>query len=109
MNGEPEMVNGILNLQRKLEQLETLVDTLLEEKKGLLADLGESDKATQSDSKSSGQNDNTARNLEESRRKLAESEAANQRLTRERNLVKDRLTSVRNRLDQIEGKLLENR
>ena len=103
------MANGIMNLQRKLERLETLVDTLIEEKKGLLADLGELDTPTDPDSKDSGQNDNLVRNLEEMRRKLAESEATNQRLTRERNLVKERLTSVRNRLDQIEGKLLENR
>ena len=103
------MVNGILNLQKKLEQLETLVDTLIEEKKGLLTDLEQMDKESGSESKASGQNDVLVKNLEEARRRLAESEATNQRLLREKNLVRDRLTSVRNRLDQIEGKLLENR
>ena len=103
------MVNGILNLQKKLERLETLVDTLIEEKKGLTADLEQMEKESGSESKTSGQNDSLVRNLEEARRKLAESEATNQRLIREKNLVRDRLTSVRNRLDQIEGKLLENR
>ncbi|MCA9412283.1 MAG: hypothetical protein H6751_01220 [Candidatus Omnitrophica bacterium] len=103
------MVNGILNLQKKLEQLETLVDTLIEEKKGLLTDLEQIDKESGSESKASGQNDVLVKNLEEARRRLAESEATNQRLLREKNLVRDRLTSVRNRLDQIEGKLLENR
>ncbi|MCA9416003.1 MAG: hypothetical protein KC917_07025 [Candidatus Omnitrophica bacterium] len=103
------MVNGILNLQKKLEQLETLVDTLIEDKKGLLTDLEQIDKESGSESKASGQNDVLVKNLEEARRRLAESEATNQRLLREKNLVRDRLTSVRNRLDQIEGKLLENR
>ena len=103
------MANGIMNLQRKLERLETLVDTLIQEKKGLLADLAQVEKHSASEPRSSGQNDSLVRNLEETRRRLAESEAANQRLVRERNLVKERLTNVRNRLDQIEGKLLENR
>jgi len=103
------MVNGTVNLQKKLERLETLVDTLIEEKRGLQADLEELEKHSDSESKKSGQNESLVRNLEEARRKLAESEASNQRLTRERNLVKERLTNVRNRLDQIEGKLLENR
>ena len=103
------MASGIINLQRKLEHLETLVDTLIEEKKGLLEDLKELDKPAGSDSKSESGNDTLLRNLEETRRKLAESEAMNQRLSRERNLVKERLTNVRNRLDQIEAKLLEKR
>lgn len=103
------MANGSVTLLRKLEKLEMLVDALIEERKGLLADLAEIKRGGGAAPEATDQTEVLSRNLEEVRRRLAESEAANQRLDRERNLVRDRLTNVRNRLDQIEGKLLENR
>jgi hypothetical protein len=99
-------------LQGKLEKMEILVDALLEERRGLREDLrrienrmkklGEETVATQG-------GEEFLKSLDDLRRKLAESEAVNQKLLRERGMVKDRLSQLLGRLDLIEAKLLDQR
>ena len=96
-------------LQAKLEYLETLVDALLEERNSFRADLQQIDRQRRKPEQGEAEDDELIRTLEEQRSKLAASEAANQRLVRERNLIRDRLTLIKNRLDQVEAKLLEQR
>ncbi len=100
------------NLNRKLERLETLVDALLEERRGLREDL----RKIEGRLKKMGEESSTARpgedfmkNLDDLRRKVAETEALNQKMARDRNQVKERLGAVLGRLDMIEAKLLEQR
>lgn len=99
-------------LQGKLEKMEILVDALLEERRGLKEDLrrietrmkrlGEESTPTQG-------GEEFMKSLDDLRRKLAESEAVNQKLLRERGMVKDRLSQLLGRLDLIEAKLLDQR
>lgn len=104
-------MNAPLNFNRKLEKLETLVDSLLEERSGLRADLKKSRERSKS-ADSSGNPEESGQmhdELEQLRARLADSEASNQQLARERNSVRERLTQIRNRLDQVEAQLLEKR
>jgi chromosome segregation ATPase len=96
----------------KLERLETLVDALLEERKGLREDLAKFEsrlkKFAEENDLSRG-SEEFVRTLDDLRRRLSETEASNQKFVRDRNLVKERLGQVLNRLDLIEAKLLEQR
>ena len=100
-----------MNLTRKLEKLETLVDALLEEQNGLRAHLENMRDHSQSSDKAGEANvsGKMMDELERLRSRLADSEATNQQLVRERNGVRERLTQIRNRLDQVEAQLLEKR
>ncbi|GMV64504.1 MAG: hypothetical protein KJ050_00560 [Candidatus Omnitrophica bacterium] len=100
-------------LQEKLERLEILVDALLEERRGLREDL----KAIEARMRSLGKESHASevngeefmKTLDDLRRKLSESEAANQNFLRERSQVRERLEQLLARLDMIEAKLLEQR
>jgi hypothetical protein len=95
-------------LQEKLERLEILVDALLEERRGLREDL----KAIEARMRSLGKESHASevngeefmKTLDDLRRKLSESEAANQNFLRERNQVRERLEQLLARLDMIEDK-----
>lgn len=104
-------MNAPLNFNRKIEKLETLVDALLEERSGLRADLKkirEHSKTSDPSGKADASNQ-ALDDLERLRARLADTEATNQQLIRERNGVRERLTQIRNRLDQVEAQLLEKR
>jgi hypothetical protein len=100
------------SLQQKLERLEMLVDALLEERRGMREDFRRIEgrlKKNSEESDASRGSEEFVRSLDDVRRKLAESEAVNQKLLRERGQAKERLGMVLNRLDMIEAKLLEQR
>lgn len=94
-------------LNSKLGKLETWVDALLEERRALKEDLGVIQEGLKN-GEGEGQI-NLAQPLNDLRRKLAETEAVNQKCQREREMVKSRLGQLRDRLDLIEAKLLEQR
>lgn len=100
------------NLHRKLERLETLIDALIEERRGLREDLRKIEarlKKMGEESSAARPGEDFMKTLDDLRRKAAESEALNQKMQRDRNHVKERLTAVLGRLDMIEAKLLEQR
>lgn len=111
MNGGGIAVSPTDTLQVKLQRLETSIDALLEEYRSLQSDFDQL-KSAMSGPKNEGRPDETQammRSMEELRKKLGETEAANQQMIRERNHMRERLTHVLNRLDMIEAKLLEQR
>lgn len=100
-------------LQEKLERLEIFVDALLEERRGLREDIKAIEIRLRNLDKESHTSDIAGdefmKSLDDLRRKLAESEAANQNFLRERGQVRERLEQLLARLDMIEAKLLEQR
>ena len=105
MTAEPE------NYHKKLQKLEILVDGLIEERKSLRNDLRKLEDKLRNETSSSDSllQDDFIKTLEDLRSKLGKSEATNQKLQREKNQVKDRLEQIRERLDLIESRLLEQR
>ena len=99
-------------LQQKLERVETLVDTLIEERNGLKSELKRIEKQRRGAPEADDANlegEDLFMALDDLRSRLAESEAANQKLVRERNQVRERLGQIKSRLDQVEARLLEQR
>jgi chromosome segregation ATPase len=98
-------------LQGKIEKLETLVDALLEERRGLREDMRKIEIRLKKmgDDPHHIAGDDFVRSLDDLRGKFAESESINQKLQRERGQVRERLLQILNRLDLIEAKLLEQR
>jgi len=100
------------NLREKLDRLEVLVDALLEERNSLKKELRQFERPRRKTA--AGANPETSadgplKSLESLRTRLAESEAENRKLMRDRNQVRERLELIRNRLGQVEAKLLEQR
>ena len=101
------MVNPKGTFRSKLEKLETWVDTLLEERRTLKEDFRAIQERIQ-DGDGEGEID-LAQPLDDLRTRLAETDAVNQKYQREREMIKSRLRQLRDRLDLIEAKLLEQR
>jgi len=96
----------------KLERLEVLVDALLEERNSLKKELRQFErprKKTAATGNPETLAEGSLKSLETLRTRLAESEAENRKLMRDRNQVRERLEQIRNRLGQVEAKLLEQR
>jgi chromosome segregation ATPase len=105
-------VDNSEGLQSRLERVETLVDALVEERNGLRADLqkiGSQSKTTGTKAGAGQDTGDLLKSLDELRTRLADSEAANQKLVRERDQIRERLTQIKDRLDLVEAKLLEQR
>jgi len=99
-------------LQEKLERIETLVDTLVEERNSLKIEMGRIEKQQRRATPAEGSRpagEDLIKALDDLRSRLAESEAANQKLSRERDQVRERLSQIKSRLDLVEARLLEQR
>lgn len=102
-----------MDLQTKLEKLEVFVDSLLQEREELRSELHRFEvqmkKSARTPNKAGTTEDDLFDSLDELRRRLSDSEATNLQLAREREQIKEKLVHVRQRLDLIEAKLLEQR